>query len=507
MGKKKSVVLLTLITIVMLILCAVVAFPSFTIPGSNGIKKWNPTVMQYDLSGDFSGGHYAYYYPEGVITEAEYEKTLEGLPEEERQEHIDAYKKHGSLYLSVADEDLIFADGNYDEVSEDFIAAFDEAVKVVSDRFAKRAQYTGSTFRVSVVDDYAIRVQLSASENSKEQNSGTYAYQAFAQYANLGDLTFDIDGEIVEQMADGESANGLIKKVTAKTKYEVSYVHIKFTNKGEKMLKAFKKSDGSKLNLKIGDETIMEITADSINSKNEVEFGIGAEDEKLATQTVCALINSAINEGAIYVGENEEAIFSLKAPTSSQVYTYEPAQGDTLVWVYVAILAVIVALGVFAIVKMRGFGVMNLYTTLTYFLITAICFAFITDGVFVVSFGTIFTFLAGLILTNVIHAYIYDAIKSEAKLGKTVQSSVKNGYKKTLWTVIDLYAVLLLGSIALLFGVASVSTLASQATICILTGAFCNLLWGRFINVALLSCSKDKYKYFHFVREDDDDDE
>ena len=50
-------------------------------------------------------------------------------------------------------------------------------------------------------------------------------------------------------------------------------------------------------------------------------------------------------------------------------------------------------------------------------------------------------------------------------------------------------------------------TLASQIVICTITGAFCNLLWGRAINYMLLSASKNKYKYFRFVREDDDDEE
>ena len=69
----------------------------------------------------------------------------------------------------------------------------------------------------------------------------------------------------------------------------------------------------------------------------------------------------------------------------------------------------------------------------------------------------------------------------------------------------DVYAVLVLGALALLIGGAGVYTLALQALICVITGAFCNLLWGRFINFTFLSASNDKYKYFRFVREDDDD--
>ena len=69
----------------------------------------------------------------------------------------------------------------------------------------------------------------------------------------------------------------------------------------------------------------------------------------------------------------------------------------------------------------------------------------------------------------------------------------------------DIYAVLLLAALSALIGVGGMYTFAVQAIICVVTGAFCNLLWARAINFTFLSASQDKYKYFRFVREDDDD--
>ena len=74
MGKKSSVVFISLLTIVIAVLCAIVAFPKVAIPGKGGIKYWNPTVLQYDLGVDLGGGYYTYYYPEGVKPEAEYKQ-------------------------------------------------------------------------------------------------------------------------------------------------------------------------------------------------------------------------------------------------------------------------------------------------------------------------------------------------------------------------------------------------------------------------------------------------
>ena len=119
--------------------------------------------------------------------------------------------------------------------------------------------------------------------------------------------------------------------------------------------------------------------------------------------------------------------------------------------------------------------------------------------------GTVAVFLVGLVLVNVFNVKAYDAIKAEFNLGKTVNSSVTLGYKKSLLLTVDVYAVLVLGALALLIGAAGVQTMALQALICFVTGAFCNLLWTRVINFIHLSASKNQYKYFRFVREDDDD--
>ena len=156
---------------------------------------------------------------------------------------------------------------------------------------------------------------------------------------------------------------------------------------------------------------------------------------------------------------------------------------------------------------MGRFGIVNVYTNLSYFVITALCFAFITEGVLEISAAAIMIFLFGLVMINAFHAYTYNAIKKEFMQGKTVQSAVKNGYKKTLWNVIDVYVVLLVAALSLLVGVANLHTLAIQSLICVIAAAFCNLLWERGINFTLLSANNNKFKYFRFVREDDDDED
>ena len=511
MGKKKSVVLMTLITIVIVVLSVITAFPAFTLPGTNGVKGWNPAVLQYDLGSDFGGGYYAYYYPQGVITETEYNENVAALEGDELTEYQDSYKRYNntSLYLSTDPDDGIYTAGNQETVSSAFETAFDKAVKLVKARFEERAAKTGSTYSVSVVDEYAIRVQISSGETSKNMSSSEYASQAFSMFALTDKLYFMQGEEVVEQLIDEDSSvKDLIKNIKVETKYEVAQLRITFTDAGKKMLKKYATAEAS-LDLTIGcgsdKTTLLQITPDVINTKNEVQYGIRYEEEKLYAETLCILIESAMEDGGIYFNDNETTPFAFTALSSNSVRVYNAVYGEVFVGVLIGVFAILVLAVAYAIFKMGGFGVVNLYTTLSYFVIVALCFAFISGGVFVVSYGSILVFLAGLALTNVLNSYIYKAIVKEVNAGKTVASSVVKGYNKTAGGLVDIYAVALLGALALLIGAAGLSTIAVQAIICVVAGAFCNLVWGRVINTMLLSASKDKYKYFRLVREDDDD--
>ncbi|MBQ7830857.1 MAG: hypothetical protein IJ393_02140 [Clostridia bacterium] len=497
MGKKKSVVLMTLLTIVIVVLCAITAFPSFTIPFTNGIKKWNPAVMQFDLGMDLGGeyldgyvggGYYAYYYPDGVIPASEYEAD----------EHEEGdYVAHEGLYLSTdPDKRIYLEDGK--TVNTDFQAELDGAVKAITARYAAKGY---EDFRVAVVDDYAIRVELPNSQGSDGVTSASSASQALTLFALTGELNFQKGGELVDELTDEENEytiRDLLKEVKLGTQTGAVYLEFKLTSVGETMLETYQSeaaSDSStSLDLAIGDEVLISITTTNQNiliDGDSVKYFVANKEDKHYAQTLYVLLDSALNDGSFDVEF-----------TVSEVRSFS---NNTLYVVFGILLAVIVALIVVAIVKMGRFGVVNMYATLSYFIITALCFAFISRGVFVVSLGTVLVFLMGLALVNACSYKVYKAIKAEAALGKTIESSTKAGYKKNLMFTVDLYAVLGLGAIALLIGAGGLATVAAQALIVVVTGAFISLLWSRVINYVFLSASKDKYSYFKLVREDDDD--
>ena len=486
MGKKKSVVLMALLTIVIIALCALVAFPAFPIP--NSPDSWNPVALQYDLDADLGGGYYVYYYPEGIIPESEYDE----LKESDQADYA-AYVKDGkptSLYLSTDIKDGVAEKVGENKYvpTEEFKTKFDAAVQAVADRFAQK-EY--SSMRYAVVDDFALRVELPKSELNVNGVLSALILQ--------GDLSLTVSEAVVEELEkEGAKATDLIKSISIGTRYKVSYIKVQFTADGTKMIERLKSTidSGSTLDIKVGEETIAQINKDALmpNNREARVFAVSQVD-KAYLETFQIMLSDILTKGG------HEIVF-----TTGDVRQFEPVYGENvLTLLYIALAIVLLALIALPIVFMGRYGGTGVYTTLSYFVITGICFAFIKGGVLEVSLGTVLIFLVGLALVNTFHYHVYRAIKKEFELGKTVESSVKLGYKKTLWDIIDVYAVLLLGALALLIGVANVYTLALQALICIITAAFCNLLWARAINFTFLSASKNKYQYFRFVREDEDD--
>ena len=485
MGKKKSIVLMVLLTIVIVVLCAITVVPSFAIPGT--VKIWNPVVSQYDLGTDLGGGYYAYYYPTGVISETEY-KNLE-------EKDKSSYVEHGGLYLNNDPELGIIASNG--KVRQEFADNFAKATAEITARYAAKGY---SDYRVAVVDDYALRVQIPSSEATEQQTAFQNAYNTFGLFAETSALEIKKGDALVDERAENE-VDEIIKSFDVKTKQGVAYIEVKFTDIGKEMVKSYKDSTDTtdKLTIMLGEQSIMEIdAANHVTTKNVVQYPIAYESEIGYVETMVILLNSALENGGFDI--------EFSQISNSQVRAYGPVYGEkTLDLLYIALAVVIVLMIAISIVKMGGFGVASAYSTISYLVVIAICYAFVTKGVFEITLGSVLVFLLGMVLVNVFNMHVYNAIKTEFSFGKTVESSVKSGYKKTLMEMVDVWSVLLLGSAALLIGTAGLHTLALQAILCVVTGAFCSLLWTRVISAMLMSASKNKYKYFRLVREEDDD--
>lgn len=489
MGKKKSVVLMVILSVIIAVLCAITVFPTFAVPGT--VKIWNPAVMQYDLSADLGGGYYAYYYPEGVISANEYKDSYPDANEEGNEE----YKKIGNLYFSTSESLGILEKG---KLTDEFKTEF-KALAAEMDKKVSNLQYSSS--RVSIVNGYSIKVEIPASDVNY---ASTFEYLAYT-----GAIDMQVGGETIDALTEKDAkASDLISSFNVKTESKVVFIDVKLTDAGKEAISAIKDtltttsaassgSSATTLDIFIGETQMLKIYQDHIITDNLITVGLAYEEGVAAVKMLNVVLNSALESNGFDIQFQ---------PVSNQIRTFESVYGEeVLTLLYIALFLVIVACIVLPIVFFGRFGVVNMYSTVSYIIVTGLCFAFISGGIFEVSLGTVAVFLLVLLLTNFFNAHVYNAIKKEFDNGKTIESAVKNGYKNTLFHMVDLYAVLLIGSIISLVAIGGVFTVALQAIICLVTGAFCNLLWTRVINHIFLSASADKHKYFHFVREEEDD--
>ena len=493
MGKKKSVVLLTLITIVIVVLCALAVVPSFhlSVFREDSVKTWNPVVSLYDLDEDLGGGYVARFYPKGIISGAEYESDLLDYADDADtlEEYKNSYAAFNGLYLSTDPDDGILTknDGATYEVTEAFKKWIDETVTLVSDRFARMGY---SSLNVSVIDGYALEVKIPASSSSVSSS----AMQALSY---TGSLSVSDDSNTYPSKT--EQATDYFRSFKLKTSGNSAYIQIKATDLGSEKLAAFKEnSSSSTVSFKIGDNTLISPQGSYLENLSGNTWAIGVTS-KDSGKVLAIALDSALHSS---LGDSGFALDSEK----SEIGTYEAVygkNGKTLLYVAALIaLAIAVVLPLFLY---KGYGVAMAYGTMTYFVIVAFLYAYVTNAVFEISVGSAIAFIAGLALIFALNSRVYAKIKEEVSLGKTVDSSVKNAFRKTLLPAVDACVAAVLSSIAFLIGAAGLQIVAAQCLICFAAASFVCLIWTRVLNCMLVSAAKDKYAFYRLKREDDDD--
>ena len=530
MGKKKSVVLTVLITVVLVVLTLFTVCPKFWFPWNDGLKGWNAVTTEFiDFGSDYEGGYYAYYYPEGVISEAQYkndlevaEKALEAAKKEAAGVETEAVKKatkaleekktgfikYGNFYLDKSADFIT----EKNSVSDEFLDEMKTLRGVIAERFSQKGY---NEYSVSLVDGCVFRVEVSSPASNYDENiSGKVnPKQALQIFALTGELTLKLNGEILEELAvegDEGKASHFIKSFAVNSQFAYRYIRVTLTSEGAELIERLKTAgsivsgsgssagDSSQgLWLYIGDTAVLPIYSESIASSNVLKCAYNEAEYYDLLESNAIVLNSALKHGGFS--------FSFR-DVSSEIRTQSHPYGENAAVAMLIVLASLtVAAIVVAILLCKKYGVVFAYMACTYLSLTGLAVAFIVPGIFEFTLGTALVYVLGLVVMLLMHVKNYKAIKDTVALGKTVNSSVIVGYKSTLMLTVDVYAALALGALAMMVGVAGVSVLCWQALICLAAGALCNLLWGRVINHLLLSASKDKYKYFGLVREDDDD--
>ncbi len=498
MGKVKSAICLTLMSLLIAGLCFI-CFVSFGLP--NGTDTYNSILrmtqkdadlgMRYGGADDESdrylgGGFSAVYYPEGVISAEEYDTSLERMTEEEKADYEEQYEKVGNLYFDT--EKIKSNGGAAYEPNDDFKAEFQSAVDLFTARY--EALHLEDV-RVSVFDGYAVRVFV-------PQNDGA----AFTPLSYTGDFT-------VKYGSDASSASTIMparstEKITDYVKGAYwrtgadgsSFVVIDFTKKGREALATASSGaadSSATVFFRVGDNDALQLSVSEKIDQDSLYISNSSFTE-ISAKSSAVLIDTAVN------GVKTELSFNVKDGNS-----YHALYGEnSLLWMYIVFGVSALAMLVFFFVRYHLLGFAHLYTYLLFLCASVLCvwaIPFLT-----LSVETFIAFMLTSVLLSVSDAVTFEKARAEYATGKTMVSSVKTGYSKCFWDLFDLHIVLALAGFFMFF--VALPALSNFAFVFGLTAVFSGLgalLVNRFNWAILMAYTPKKGAFCNFAREETED--
>ena len=492
MGKKKSAALIILITVVLvgLIFMSVATFPV------SDVNRYNSLLSIIDLGSDLGGGYTAVYYPEGVISQEEYNRLVENYDSaveegENADDPADLYKPYKGVYLSV--EDNVYDETAEDGVSQDFRTEFESAFRALQYRFEQKSY---SAYSVKLQDDFTIRVDVPYTQEN--------ASDMFTMMSYGGNLLFT-DGSSNEMEITSEYVTGA-RVVSTTSGYGIA---IDFTSEGRQAFNDLtsamvsSSSDSGSNNstyvyIQMGGNNLVNggVPISSAVDENSFAFS-GSYTERGSAETFVAVFNSALNEDYLFD-------IGLTVP-STEISEFAPTMGENAALIAAIVIGVlIVAMIVFSLIKYKGMGLAHVYGFLTYAVALVLCLALI-ETIQLTAAGIVAIMLSASIMVW-FNWYAFRNIRDEFATGKTLTASVKAGYKKSLAFTIDAHIVLLILSAALCL--ISTGTVFYAALIFVLgtvISAACTLALTRFYLYMFLAQPKNKIAFCNLKREETED--
>ena len=489
MGKLKSAIITALVVAAVLVL-SLFATISCEL---NEVNRYNSFISSIHMGSDLTGEAYALFYPEGVISQADYNIVAD----DEKGD----YTNHLSVYVEN------------DKLGSEFEASVAKDAEIISARFAQKGY---SKYSVSVVDDYVIKVTVPTN----------FTYAAYKEYdkdsrsdelTKIGNtiklLTFD--GEIDLRDGNNDDAKSIIPLkydgfasfFKGANYYAIGGNHVVQINLNDEGYKNLDKiicsfSDDTTAYFFVGD-TCIGLTlkgGESIASKT-LNFGI--EDERYGEAKDYSIILDSVIKGNVLANSYNDG--GLNPDAIPEPIALSPAFGENaVIWLFVLLLLVLVGAIVISVVKYKKLGLVNALISVAFsaIMITAIMLTGVqltVAGAFVLALG-----LALLIFSNF---RVFEAVRKETLTGRTVQASVKTGYKKSLTTILDLHIVILVVAI-MLWLICTGELAACGLILFIATVASYVLHWfTRFMWFVTSSLVKDKFKFCGYKREALDDED
>ena len=516
MNKVKSAIITALLAAAIFVLAFFALIPwSY----NGGIKTFDSFVQYIHLGSEFTGDAYVMLYPEGVISTADYELVANDAENDDSKEYALKYEQCGGAYVEkekigyVYDsnkEEYVKSD-NAAEIKQAFIDSIAKDAAVLSKRYAEKG-YT--SYSVAVEDEgFAIKVTVPTnftyadyknSEGSLSDISHTIQYFAYSGKLLLKDSDSKTAHSILPSTY--EDASSLFKSISVYSAAGNYSIKMVFTNDGYEKLNDYINSgdESSTVYVYVGDyNTNLNITSELFAGVSRNTLHVSFQDANIAktyAEDYAILLNSARTGNYLTNKYNEGS-----ASSDTSVIALTPSFGkNAAIYLFVAVLLAIVAIIVLSIVKYKKLGIVNALMVLVYSLamVTALMLLEIQ-----VTMAGVFTALLGLALLTFTNFRVFEAVRKETELGRTISAAVKTGYKKTIATILDMHIILIAASIILAF--ASVGELAACGFIFFIASVASYVLYWftRFMWYVISSLTKDKFEFCGYKREVYDDED
>lgn len=172
---------------------------------------------------------------------------------------------------------------------------------------------------------------------------------------------------------------------------------------------------------------------------------------------------------------------------------------NMLLLVY-AVMSVLIIVAFIAVYRLMG--VAFTLSFLFYLILLAFAIKFIPLAQFMSLAGFVGLFF-GLAMFAAFNAVLLGNINSEFKKGKSFELSFDDGFKKSVWTILNGAIVVLLGLILIwIIGTGSIEIFAMGATFSLVLGVIATFLFTRGYVKVLRGVSPDNDKAFGIVKED-----
>lgn len=497
MGKTKSAICLTLITLIIAVLI-VVCYASFP---CGEINYYNSFLSLTDKDADLGeyligdtayvgGGYEVVYYPEGVISSREYEETAADKTGDDLTDYQNKYVAYanGAIYL---EKDAVCEDGK-ETVSESFRERFANNVNVLKERY-EQLHVEGTSLRVC--DDYTVRVFLPSTSDASAA--------AFRYYSYTGEFSLKFGSDessatpvIPAQRGTKHAADYYVKDASVKSSGGTYYVAIRFTDEGRAAVAEATADATGSFYFSVGDNSVINLTVDAQIDQQTLYIS-GSYTSETAT-VVAALIDSAVKSGS----QNDLA---MEMSDLSRIYA---GFGDSaLLYIYIALGACMAAMLLFFLIRYRRLAFAHIYSFLIFTLAMTLCF-WAVPGL-TIGVGTVSAFAITALLLCASNAISYEYARKEYANGKTMTFSVKTGYRKCMWHIFDLHIALFIVSLlTYLIALTELSVFALALTLGVVFSGVCSLLINRFCWYIMMPFAKNQGQFCHFKRaEEVDDDE